>query len=95
MSNAIGLPVLGERQESVNFVTHCVRKVYEPSLAQAKSENEIKAQQQKSEQCHYVYYQIADDKERKSVNEEKEEIGRDDLKPLPAHLKYAFLGVGK
>ena len=95
MSNALGLPEISDKPESVNSVSHCVREVHAPIPDCSINMKAIERQQQDKVQCHYAVYQIADDKERNYENEEKGNPQKEELKPLPAHLKYSFLGNDK
>ena len=95
MSNALGLPEISDKPESVNSVSHCVREVHAPIPDTSINMKAIERQQQDKVQCHYAVYQIADDKERNYKNEEKGNPQKEELKPLPAHLKHSFLGNDK
>jgi hypothetical protein len=92
MNNTIGLPELNQRHKSISSIAHCVKEVYAPDILPLTSVAEIKNQQSETDQCHFAVYQIADDKERTVGARNKDEV---ELKPLPVHLKYAYLGSGK
>jgi hypothetical protein len=95
MSNAIGLPLLSEHLETMNKISHCVRDMYVPDPIQFHITDKVAKQQNESEHCHYDVYQVVDGEARELGDKEKDKMDRDTLKPLPAHLKYVFLGKGK
>jgi hypothetical protein len=71
----------------------CVTEMYgETETVQEIPKTNIPADSEQD--CHFAVYQIADELEESE--EECEQKGmEEELKPLPSHLKYAYLGKGK
>jgi hypothetical protein len=91
MKHATDTPSMTRDCMTIDSVSSCINEVYP---VDNEIPLEIESVNEFTEECHFVVYQITDDK-RYLENLTPATGPEVDIKPLPTHLKYEYLGVEK
>lgn len=89
LTHPTGLSPCIEQCSAVSLVDMCVADIYAEEVVISEARIAKEHESNVAEQYHYAIYQIADETE---PNSEESSEPDEELKPLPSHLKYAFLG---
>jgi hypothetical protein len=91
MKHATHLPHSTQECMRIDSITSCVNEVHPAEIEDHKV---MESKEEFSDECHFAVYQIADD--RKYLDKLTTASGPEvELKPLPSHLKYEYLGIDK
>ena len=89
MKHPTHIPQSVEGCMRIDTITCCVNEEFSEPVVITQQDTE-----EETDECHFAVYQIADDNEYEAdpVNRQRPVV---ELKPLPAHLKYVYLGREK